>query len=420
MDIVFHYFAVKTMALKAGFSEPDAQIIAQSSQMVDDFDFTGYWRCNNVPDYIAKHPEKYDLCVALGFFNPAQTGFLCDGLMGYTDYVNLLFERFQKFTCSPFHFIPQHRDADDPIVKEYRVVPAELNDGSIISDLLEEAMEQYQAARSPATPQPKQALMRIGILLHIFADTVAHQMFSGFNANVNLVELVEVTNNDTGDDETEKYRTRVQRFLKRSMDWAPKFTPAIGHMMLEHIPDLTHLSFEMSYDGKRYRRDNTEQFIKMAKQILDYLCDCRESPRIEEKDWKAIEQDLRTMFKLDITPFKDQKEIVANLAPQWSSCFDYSYSYDGETLKKDFAHGMAALQSPALANVDGMEQVCLDHLPSTTDIKLLGTDLNVGGQDALLSTEASEDFYCFNVVADEVLIELYGARPRKFWFADQP
>lgn len=415
MDIVFHYFAVKTMALKAGFSESDAQIIAQSSQMVDDFDFTGYWRCNNVPDYIAKHPEKYDLCVALGFFNPAQTGFLCDGLMGYTDYVNLLFERFQKFTCSPFHFIPQHRDPDDPIVKEYRVVPAELNDGSIISDLLEEAMEQYQAARSPATPHPKQALMRIGILLHIFADTVAHQMFSGFNANVNLVELVEVTNNDTGDDETEKYRTRVQRFLKRSMDWAPKFTPAIGHMMLEHIPDFTHLSFKMNYNGGEYCRDNTEQFIEMAKQILDYLCDCLNSPRLEEENWQETKEKLTELFKKDISDYKSQKQIVHDLKKDWEGKFGISckYRYDGEYLKKDFSRGAAAAQSSALASANGMGQAFPDDPSSAAGAKLSDAAPGAAEENALLSTKASEDFYYFNLIADEILVELYGAHPRR-------
>lgn len=415
MDIVFHYFAVKTMALKAGFSESDAQIIAQSSQMVDDFDFTGYWRCNNVPDYIAKHPEKYDLCVALGFFNPAQTGFLCDGLMGYTDYVNLLFERFQKFTCSPFHFMPQHRDADDPIVKEYRVVPAELNDGSIISDLLEEAMEQYQAAKSAATPHPKQALMRIGILLHIFADTVAHQMFSGFNANVNLVELVEVTNNDTGDDETEKYRTRVQRFLKRSMDWAPKFTPAIGHMMLEHVPDLTHLSFKMNYNGREYCRDNTEQFIEMARQILDYLCDCLNSPRLEEESWQETKEKLTELFKKDISDYKSQKQIVHDLKKDWEGKFGISckYCYDGEDLKKDFSRGVAAARSSAPASANGMGQAFPDGPSSAAGAKLSGAAPGAAEENAMLSTKASEDFYYFNLIADEILVELYGAHPRR-------
>lgn len=105
MDIAFHYFAVKTLAVLAGFSDGDAQVISQNSQMVDDFDFTAYWNCTNVPDYIKNNPD-YDLCVSLGLFNPAQTGFLCDGLLGKADYVNLVLPRFQRYTCTPFHFIP--------------------------------------------------------------------------------------------------------------------------------------------------------------------------------------------------------------------------------------------------------------------------------------------------------------------------
>ena len=39
MDISFHYFAVKTVAFAAGFSEAEAQRIAEFSQFIDDFNW---------------------------------------------------------------------------------------------------------------------------------------------------------------------------------------------------------------------------------------------------------------------------------------------------------------------------------------------------------------------------------------------
>lgn len=41
MDITFHYFAVKTLALEAGFPGAEAQRLAAFSQFVDDFDRRG-------------------------------------------------------------------------------------------------------------------------------------------------------------------------------------------------------------------------------------------------------------------------------------------------------------------------------------------------------------------------------------------
>jgi hypothetical protein len=45
MDIAFHYFAIKSLAVTAGFSDEDAQTIAGYSQMAGDFDFAAYWNC---------------------------------------------------------------------------------------------------------------------------------------------------------------------------------------------------------------------------------------------------------------------------------------------------------------------------------------------------------------------------------------
>ncbi len=38
--------------------------------MVDDFDYTMYWHCTNIPDYIRKN-QDYDLCKSRNRINPA-------------------------------------------------------------------------------------------------------------------------------------------------------------------------------------------------------------------------------------------------------------------------------------------------------------------------------------------------------------
>lgn len=412
MDIAYHYFAVKTLAVLAGFSDEDAQVIAQNSQMVDDFDFTLYWNCTNVPDYIKNNPD-YDLIAMFGYFNPAQTGFLCDGLLGKTDYVNLVLPRFQKYTCAPFHFIAPRRSMLH--TADYRVAPASLGDGSIISGMLEQAKTEFQAAADETERHRK--LMKIGVLLHIFADTVAHQMFSGYNTAVNLVELVNVTNNITGADETHAYKSSVQKFLNILKNWVPAITPAIGHMMVEHIPDLTHLSFTMEYEGNdghkhRYTRSNTSEFIQMSKKILDYLCDCLDAPRYPEDHWQNTRELLREAFLTDISKDEDQRQTVAHLKRAWTAPHACTYDYDGEALKKAFAKEAAAVKASAPENANSPGE---NYQPSASDLKMLGMEAD--GENALqnivLSTKASADFYNFNVIADEILINLYGPHPRK-------
>lgn len=390
MDIAFHYFAIKSLAGLAGFDEDEAQIIAAYSQMVDDFDYTRYWHCTNVPNYII-NSDQYDLCVFRGLFNPVQTGFLHGGLTDAVDYVYLAMERGQRFTCAPFHFIYQDKEQIDK--KEYRVIPASLTDDSIITNLFVQAGNELNDLYANKMIRRK-ALMKVGMLLHIFADTVAHQMFSGFNADVNVVELMEVTNNITGNDETPKYRSFLAKFSNMLQGVIPRLIPAIGHTMLGHVPDLTHLSFLVRYkdeDGEDqfYTRSNTSAFIAVSKTILNYLCACNRRENVSEDEWREIEKKLRNSFLTDISEYSDEEKIVDHLRGVWNKQFPaYTYQYSSKEIKKSFV-----LMTQPLDNSVNLEGISEALAP-------------------LCSTKASDDFYLFNVNADEVLIALYGPQPR--------
>ena len=52
MDINFHYFAVKTIARFAGFSENEAQRIAGYSQFVDDYNPFLNYTFETIPDFM--------------------------------------------------------------------------------------------------------------------------------------------------------------------------------------------------------------------------------------------------------------------------------------------------------------------------------------------------------------------------------
>lgn len=56
MDISFHYFAVKTVAFAAGFSEAEAQRIAEFSQFIDDFNWYTLRAAKDIQSCITSNP----------------------------------------------------------------------------------------------------------------------------------------------------------------------------------------------------------------------------------------------------------------------------------------------------------------------------------------------------------------------------
>lgn len=392
MNISFHYFAVKTLALKAGFKESDAQQIAIFSQYIDDYNAYAYRRYSNIPGWIKAAP--YDMYISALYnpfnFNPVTTGFW-DSI----DLVTLVTSRSQRFTVSPFHFIPSTHDAMKE--KDNRTFPATLNDGTIIANQLNIAKAKFINATTDV--DKKNALMLIGSRLHTFADTYAHQLFSGFNENCNNAELVQVINNMTQEDETPKYRSIVLKFLELMKVILKGHQPAIGHMMLEHIPDYPWISFTMNFplpDGGTgtYTRSNTSEFVRASKEIIDYLRACLGQPPILGDDWESFKDKLVQGFFFDETRYAEEGALIPALVNHWSSIFGqdgYTYAYDRHALFDGIVGGYSATSS---SNAESdMTDTAESIFPSMSDA-----------------------FYAYNAYADDLLIELYGSQPRSSWF----
>jgi len=388
MDIAFHYFAVKTLAREAGFPEDEAQRIAEFSQYVDDYNWKLYLNCSNIPEY-AKYDE-YDLVISFLWdnFNPAQTGFF-----GWVDYVFLATERNQKFVVSPFHFVPRGQVADVEKQKHIRTVPATLNDGSILSNLLRRVIDTYKDERALGQ-DTRITLMYLGMLLHTFADTYAHQMFSGYNSWVNKVELINAIDNATGEDITEEIQAEIRELSRRAANNEDNsanvdLIPAIGHAQAGHAPDLTYIAFTMQYQSKKdsgfdsiYNRSNTTTFLDASRQIINCLRKCLNKGDISDADWALINTRLSSAFLFKPNPKED---LFKQLVSRWRGIFSgYVYSYNKETIEKRFLFAGAEN-----ANVEA---------------------------PALNATAYTEEFYRYNCMADQVLIGFYGPHPRRGWF----
>jgi hypothetical protein len=397
MDINFHYFTVKTLARKAGFSEPEAQRIAEYSEFIDDFNWIMSVTAANIPDDI-KTSGRYDMYESNNKFSPVTTGFT-----SIIDYACLLEGYAQKFYISPFHFIPpSHEELGN---KEVVTCPATItiNDGSLISQGLANARDIFISNQAGHPELRPKDLMRIGMLLHTFADTYAHQMFSGYDSWVNDVKKRQVIDNITGEDITEEINvgnTDIPSFYDNKPSEAvddgmlsphegelgiPFFS--IGHGDINHLPDLTNIRFTMLrhhvQGDKReevYTRSNTDEFLIASREILNYLCSCLGKSALPDTDWNAFAANVRQGFLVKMPTFY----VNTKLAAHWTNIFtgapdqdpdmiDIHYHFDASEIKDRF-----------------------------------------GGKKGMYTDE----FYSYNRLADEWLAKLYGDKPRQTAVSD--
>ena len=202
MDIEFHYYMTYLIAVRAGMPAADAQSLAYASQYVDDNDMI----------------LEVDKGKASAYRNYiSQT-------------MNILKPKKKLFRIYPlFHFIPGDPKSKTAFRKDGKMHWLNTTPNSKNANLLFDA-----AIRSGD-------LYRVGIACHCYADTWAHQNFTGYYDGFNAME------GPLG-----------------------QITPNIGHADAVHNPDWPALVWR----DKRLlneRRDNKAIFLEAAKHIFKKL-----------------------------------------------------------------------------------------------------------------------------------------------------
>jgi hypothetical protein len=371
MDINYHYFAVKAIACKSGFAKDEAQMIATYSQFVDDFDLYIYIWLDEVPEYARYLAKK----VIRGyFFNPVTTGF--DGLKQ----VLLVKEKNQNWILTPYHFIPERRIKQLLNRCDWCVTPARMDTPSLITEMLKKAKETLITDKQS---DRKVHLMRIGMLLHTFADTYAHQNFSGYWGWENHSYIEKVIDNIDNKDITSSYNPGRYKEL-----------PSIGHTNVSHAPDDSNVTFDIReklYEEDKkyslyYSRSNTVEYLTASREIMNFLRSCLKLPPIEEREWNEFSKLLSKGF---LTAQKD----VTRLKEHWESIFPtMSFHYK----KDEVLQSMLTLHDE---NSDG------DFLEALYD------------QDAssTLFSAKSDLFFQYNVLADEIRTTVHDEKFSPVW-----
>jgi hypothetical protein len=212
LNIEFHYYAVFFLARRAGFDEDDSRLLAQSSQYVDDA----------IVPYAVHDGEGA----------PYRT-------ITTQNYV-FWDEAISSSVYLPFHFIPGDperaaRERRDREANPFIVTP----DSPLARELLIDALKSGD-------------LFRAGIALHAYADTWAHQHFSGRLEKANECDLNSPL-------------------------------PAAGHLQALTSPDhALGLWRDERLVPELAHVDNRERFLSAAKMIYRFLRTSRREPFDDE------------------------------------------------------------------------------------------------------------------------------------------
>lgn len=227
MQIDFHHTVTYILARIAGFEHDHAVVIAHSAQYVDDAVFQG----------------------TLTFSNGAMYSHI-NSAHKLLDYRN--FERLaDHHVWVPFHFLPGNITNDD--TDFYQKIICRPN--SMIAQEMVNACVQNQNTWF--------SLHQLGITMHVYADTWAHQGFAGViheENNIRDIKILDDQNNKNAfDDQLKRFFGDIFDDVKST--FVGTVSP-LGHGAALTCPDQPYLKWQYTdCNGKIIKRDNTEIFI---------------------------------------------------------------------------------------------------------------------------------------------------------------
>lgn len=237
MQIDFHHTVTYVTARGAGFEHPEAEKIAYCAQYIDDAVETGTVRFQNQALYARQ-------CSA-------------HKMADYRNMESLANHR----VWLPFHFLPGNDGkaaGDNPNQKFVEKVICR-KDSPVARDMIAACIRDREKPF---------ALHRLGITMHVYADTWAHRDFAGINDEINDISDLE----ETGGEGLEPEKM-LSRFFGKLFDSAASKLVGdvlpLGHGAALTFPDMPYLQWQYKdRNGTLKQRNNTADFLEAA----DHLC----------------------------------------------------------------------------------------------------------------------------------------------------
>lgn len=245
-----HYYAILAFCRACGFKKEAAYQVAYASQFVDDA------KINHIVLKENTHLEHDRIDNKPSFFNMATChSYFRIKTFNYEAMIN---------NTTAFHFVPGCKGEN--FSRKLRCA----KESPVILDLLQEVLQEDD-------------LIKLGIILHVYADSYSHQGFSGILSKVNDIKECKVKTKGLP-----VFFDRVIQLLKR-LDrnryetFFDSAIPAYGHGQALDYPDRPYLTWSYQYDYsdefrgsyKRVEINNPKRykqaFTKIQKHLKAYL-----------------------------------------------------------------------------------------------------------------------------------------------------
>ncbi len=239
MQIDFHHAVTYVIARLAGFNHKKADIVAYCAQYVDDATNAGLIRFHND----AMYKRISSAHKMLDYRN-------LEGLANHQVWI-------------PFHFLPGNgnkpagKNPEGSFIDKLICRP----NSPVAQDMVRSCIEQQKIPYG---------LYRLGITMHVFADTWAHQGFAGVNHEVN----------DASDILDPKGKPAKKLIARLASYFIGEALP-LGHGAVLSFPDRPFLKWSYTDGrGKKVTRDNPTDFLEAA----DEMCKAMQRFRLKDAD----------------------------------------------------------------------------------------------------------------------------------------
>jgi hypothetical protein len=259
MQIDFHHAVTYVAARLAGFPHAEADIIAYAAQYVDDATSSGTIKFDNKVIY--QRISSSHKTIDFDNFNPVE----------------------DLLVWVPFHFLPGNgmaapgADPEGTFIRKLVTLP----DSPVAQDMVQAAIDDRDKPY---------ALHRLGITMHVYADTWAHQGFAGVLHEINHVQNAEELGGSGS------FADGLQKFIACVVE---KTVPPLGHGKANVFPDLPFLVWKYRNGcGELVERDNTEICCAAADAMCKVMRRFRQ-PELSTAQAEGIgAQDMNTLRML--------------------------------------------------------------------------------------------------------------------------
>ena len=274
MQIDFHHATTYVIARIAGMDHTAASTVAHASQYVDDATNSGRIQFDN--------GAMYDRISS------------AHRMLDYRNFEALA----NHLVWIPFHFLPGNgglprgKSPEGGFIEKLICTP----DSHVARDMVEACLRRRNA---------RDGLHRLGITLHIYADTWAHQGFAGVNHQVNAIQAL-----DDQEENHAELRDRLKNFFGDLFDKAEGAFVGdafpLGHGAALSFPDRPFLRWSYrDHRGQIVTRDNPTDFLSAADalcRVIKRFLDADAKPGADglpAKDRDALDHCFRTITDED-------------------------------------------------------------------------------------------------------------------------